>query len=135
MGYPLYGHDLDDTTSPVEAGISWVISKSNNNFIGSQRILNEKSTGIISRKRFGIKLLDRGVAREGCEVKLNGRKIGQLTSGGFSPSLKASIGQGYFDPNIVKINDEVEVIIRDRAIKTIITSPCFLEAKTKAIKK
>lgn len=135
MGYPLYGHDLDETTSPVEAVISWVISKSNTNFIGSERIINEKSTGIISRKRFGIKLLDRGIAREGCEVKTNGKKIGKLTSGGYSPTLKVSIGQGYFDPNIVKINDEVEVIIRDRAIKAIITSPCFIEAKTKAIKK
>jgi aminomethyltransferase len=64
MGYPLYGHDLDEETSPVEAALSWVISKEHTNFIGSKRILDEKANGV-KRKRVGIKLLDRGIAREG----------------------------------------------------------------------
>ncbi len=134
MGYPLYGHDLDDTTSPIEAGLAWVVSKTNLNFIGSSRVLKEKTDGV-KRKRIGVKLLDRGIAREGSEVRKNGQKIGVLTSGGFSPNLKISIGQGYFDPNVVKIGDEVAVVVRDREIPAIINSATFVAAKTKAVKK
>lgn len=134
MGYPLYGHDLDDSTSAIEAGISWVVSKTNDSFIGAKRVLQEKTNGV-KRKRMGVKLLDRGVAREGCEVRKNGKKIGILTSGGFSPTLKISIGQGYFDPTEIKINDQVSVVIRDKEIPALINSFNFVEAKTKAIKK
>jgi aminomethyltransferase len=134
MGYPLYGHDLDDTTSPVEAGISWVISKSNTNFIGCERILKEKAEGA-KRKRIGIKLLDRGIAREGSEVRKDGKKIGVLSSGGFSPNLKVSIGQGYFDTAVAKVGDEVSVVVRDREIPAILASSVFVAAKTKSVKK
>lgn len=134
MGYPLYGHDLDDTTSPIEASISWVVSKTNTNFIGSSRILTEKTNGT-ERKRMGVKLLDRGIAREGTEIKKDGKIIGKLSSGGFSPNLKVSIGQGYFNPTIVKNGDEVLAIVRDREIPAIISSFVFVEPKTKSLKK
>lgn len=134
MGYPLYGHDLDDTTSPIEAGLNWVVSKSNDNFIGAKRILKEKENGV-SRKRMGVKLLDRGIAREGTEIRFNGLKIGTLSSGGFSPTLKTSIGQGYFDNNIVKIGDHVTAVVRDREIPALLHSPNFVIAKTRSIKK
>jgi aminomethyltransferase len=134
MGYPLYGHDLDDTTSPIEAALSWVVSKSNHNFIGSERILAEKISGV-KRKRMGVKLLENGIAREGSEVKKEEKKIGFLSSGGFSPTLKLSIGQGYFETDSAKIGDSVSVIVRDREIKAVLTSPTFIEAKTKSLKK
>jgi aminomethyltransferase len=134
MGYPLYGHDLNDETSPIEAALGWVISKSNTNFIGSQRILKEKIEGV-KRKRFGLKLLDRGVMREGTEIRKDGKKIGVLTSGGFSPNLKISIGQGYFDTQLAKIGDQVFAVVRNNEIPAVITSPVFVEAKTKSIKK
>lgn len=134
MGYPLYGHDLDDTTSPVEAAIGWVVSKSNTNFIGSTRVLKEKAEGV-KRKRIGVKLLDRGIAREGTEIRKNGVKIGVLSSGGFSPNLKVSIGQGYFDTSLAKVGDEVVAVVRDREIPAVLTSPVFVEAKTKSVKK
>ena len=73
MGYPLYGHDLDDTTSPIEASLGWLVNKKNTDFIGSTRILKEKSEGT-SRKRMGFKLLDRGIAREGSEIRKDGKK-------------------------------------------------------------
>ncbi len=134
MGYPLYGHDLDDTTSPIEAALSWVVSKTNLNFIGNSRVLKEKEQGV-SRKRMGVKLLDRGIAREGCEVRKNGQKIGVLSSGGFSPNLKTSIGQGYFDTALANLGDDVAVVIRDREVAATITSPTFVEARTKSVKK
>lgn len=134
MGYPLYGHDLDDTTSPIEAGLGWVVSKSNTGFIGAGRVLKEKAEGV-SRKRVGVKLLDRGIAREGTEIRKDGKKIGILSSGGFSPNLKVSIGQGYFDPAVAKIGDQVTAVVRDREIPAVLTSAVFVEAKTKSVKK
>lgn len=134
MGYPLYGHDLDDTTSPIEAALGWVVSKSNTSFIGSDRVLKEKAEGA-KRKRIGVKLLDRGIAREGTEIRKDGKKIGVLSSGGFSPNLKVSIGQGYFDPAVAKVGDQVSAVVRDREIPAVLTSPVFVEAKTKSAKK
>lgn len=133
MGYPLYGHDLDDSTSPIEAGLGWVVSKSSVDFIGAKRILDEKANGVL-RKRMGVKLLDRGIAREGTEIRKDGEKIGVLSSGGFSPNLKVSIGQGYFNPS-VKVGDNVTAVVRDREIAAVIHSPTFVAAKTKAAKK
>jgi aminomethyltransferase len=135
MGYPLYGHDLNDETSPIEASLGWVVSKSNQNFIGNQRIIAEKSSGT-KIKRMGIKLVDKGIAREGTEIFLkNGVKIGTLTSGGFSPSLKTSIGQGYFDSSLVKNGDEVFAMIRGREALAIVQSFTFINPKTKIAKK
>ena len=134
MGYPLYGHDLDDQTTPVEAALSWVISKNHADFIGAKKILEQKTSGI-TKKRVGIKLLDRGIAREGSEIRKDGKKIGVLTSGGFSPNLKVSIGQGYVDFNFAKIDQLVEVVVRDREIPAIICSPVFVVANTKSAKK
>lgn len=134
MGYPLYGHDLDDTTSPIEAALGWVVSKSNTGFIGATRVLKEKAEGA-SRKRIGVKLLDRGIAREGTEIRKDGKKIGVLSSGGFSPNLKVSIGQGYFETALAKVGDNVTAVVRDREIPAVLTSPVFVEAKTKSVKK
>lgn len=135
VGYPLYGHDLDETTSPIEASLGWVISKNNQGFIGSQRILSDKENGV-KRKRIGVKLLDRGIAREGSEVRnSSGKKIGSLSSGGFSPNLKVSIGQGYIDSDYAKIGEKVLVVVRDREIPAEIHSPIFVAAKTKSVKK
>lgn len=133
MGYPLYGHDLDDSTSPIEAGLGWVVSKSSTDFIGAKRVLEEKLGGA-KRKRMGVKLLDRGIAREGTEIRKDGQKIGVLCSGGFSPNLKVSIGQGYFD-SAIKVGDSVTALVRDREIPAVIHSPTFVAAKTKAAKK
>lgn len=133
MGYPLYGHDLNDKISPIEAGIGWVVSKNNQEFIGYNRVLSEKQNG--SKKlRFGIKLTDRGIAREGTKIIKNGEEIGFLTSGGYSPTIEASIGQGYFDQSKVAINDQVFALVRDRQIPAIICSPTFVEARTKTNK-
>lgn len=135
MGYPLYGHDLSDETSPIEAGLSWVVSKTNENFIGAKRVIQEKTQGV-SRKRVGVKLLDRGIAREGSEVRnKDGKKIGILTSGGFSPVLKVSIGQGYIDISHANIGEQVFVVVRDKELKASIESPTFVQARTKTAKK
>ncbi len=133
MGYPLYGHDIDATTSPVEADIVWIMGRQDNKgFIGNERVLKELQDGP-ARIRVGIELTGKGVAREGAEIfSTEGQKIGVLTSGGFSPSLKKAIGQGYIDPLFKKDNTEVVVQVRGRDIAAKVTALPFVQARTKA---
>ncbi len=133
MGYPLYGHDIDATTSPVEADSTWIMGKRNNKtFIGAKRVLDELKNGT-SRKRVGIKITGKGVAREGAEVfdAAGKKKIGVLTSGGFSPTLQTAIGQAYIDIEHANINTKINIRVRNRDIEAIIADMPFVQAKTK----
>ncbi|MDH5721977.1 MAG: glycine cleavage system aminomethyltransferase GcvT [Alphaproteobacteria bacterium] len=135
MGYCLYGHDIDATTSPLEADLGWVMGKDNTGFIGTDVVLKQKAEGI-TRKRVGIKLLDKGVAREGAEVQLeDGAKIGELCSGGFSPTLGYSIGQAYLPIAYVNERQKIIVNVRGRAIKAEVAKMPFLAPKTKTTQK
>lgn len=135
MGYPLYGHDINDDTSPIEADLSWVIGKENKGFIGAARVLKDRENGPV-RKRVGIRLLDKGIAREGAEIRdSQDKKIGELTSGGFSPVLKESIGQGYIESTRANIGEKVFVNVRGRNIPAEVAAMPFVPAKTKSMKK
>ena len=135
MGYCLYGHDIDGGTSPIEADLGWVMGKNNQGFIGAHRILEEKKKGV-ERKRVGIKLTDKGVAREGAEIlNENKQKIGTLTSGGPSPSLKASIGQGYIVNDFAEPGTTVFVSVRGKELEAKVEQMPFLKPKTKSMKK
>ncbi len=135
MGYCLYGHDIDEQTSPVEAGLNWVIGKDNTGFFGAERVLKERAEGP-DRKRVGIKLLDKGIARDGAEIRNEEDEvIGALTSGGFSPSLKCSIGQGYVKSTYADIGTKLFVNIRGRNIAAEVVKMPFVPAKTKSMKK
>jgi aminomethyltransferase len=130
MGYCLYGHDIDDTTTPKEADLSWVMSKDNTGYIGAANV------GLPKRKRVGIKLTDKGVAREGSEIRnLQDKKIGVLTSGSFSPTLKQSIGQGYVDIDALIYGPDVFVNVRGNNIAAKIEPMPFIKPKTKTAKK
>ena len=133
MGYPLYGHDIDDTTSPIEASSAWIMGKMNNkDFIGAKRVFDEIKNGP-TRKRVGVEITGRGVAREGAEVfDTNGEKqIGVLTSGGFSPTLQKAIGQAYIETASSQTGNNVIVKVRGRDIEAQITDMPFVQAKTK----
>lgn len=133
MGYPLYGHDIDATTSPVEADSTWIMGKKQNkNFIGAGRVFDELDNGA-KRKRVGIKITGKGVAREGAEVfdASGSTQIGVLTSGGFSPTLQAAIGQAYIKTDNAIDGTKVNVRVRGRDIEAEITAMPFVQAKTK----
>ena len=135
MGYPLYGHDINVDTSPIEADIGWIMGKDRSGYIGEKTIKQHQQDGP-PRIRVGIKLTDRGVAREGAEIfTANGQKIGDFTSGGHSPTLNASIGQGYIQSGLANIGDEVLVRVRGRDIKGVIARLPFVAPKTKAATK
>ncbi len=130
MGYPLYGHDIDATTTPLEADLGWIIRKDNKDYIGRGKVTEPK------RKRIGVKLTDKGVAREGCEIfAQDGKMIGALTSGGFSPTLNAAIGMGYVETEYAINGAPISVIVRDRDIAAEITALPFVQPKTKTIRK
>ena len=138
MGYPLYGHDIDHTTSPVEADSTWIMGKqANKDFIGAKRVLEEIENGA-SRMRIGITITGRGVAREGTELfdESGSTKIGVMTSGGFSPSLEKAIGQAYVETAHAKAGTKVIARVRGRDIEAELSDMPFMAAKTKkAVKK
>lgn len=132
MGYPLYGHDINDQTTPLEADLGWVIGKGNESFIGADKILNQPLT----RKRVGLKLTDKGIAREGAEIRNEKNEvIGMLTSGGHSPTLKASIGMGYVPAAYTAPGTKLFVTVRGNNIAAEIVSLPFMPARTKSMKK
>jgi aminomethyltransferase len=113
-GLCLYGHDLDPTTSPIEADLGWTIQKRRReakDFPGAQRILREQELGP-SRKRVGIRPNDRAPAREGVEIMKDGRKIGVITSGGFSPILNGPISMGYVDAAHAAPGHVIDLMVR-----------------------
>ena len=130
MGYPLYGHDLNEETTPVEAALSWVIGKEQTGFIGADNILPQREG--CAKRRVGVKLEGAGIAREGAAIYAGDKKIGELTSGGFSPSLKVAIGQGYVTSDYSKEGTKIEVEVRGKRIPASIHALSFVSAKTKS---
>jgi len=115
MGYCLYGNDIDDTTSPLEAGLGW-ITKFSKDFIGKQEIEELKSEGI-QKKLVGLEIVEKGIPRHGYEIKNNeGEIIGRVTSGTQSPSLQKPIGMGYVDIEYSKIDTPVFIKVRDKLL-------------------
>ena len=115
MGYCLYGNDIDDSTSPIEAGLGW-ITKFTKDFVNSEALLKQKEEGV-SRRLRGFELKERGIPRQGYEiVDAEGAVIGQVTSGTMSPSLKKGIGMGYVSSSHTKFGTEIFIRIRNKDI-------------------
>ena len=116
-GLPLYGHDLDETISPVEASLEFALSKRRReaeDFPGAARALGELA-GRLDRRRIGLRVLEGAPAREGAEiVDRDGAIVGKVTSGGFSPSLGAPIAMGYAPPALAEPGAQLGVIVRGK---------------------
>ena len=116
MGFCLYGNDIDDTTSPIEAGLSW-ITKFTNNFNNSDALYKQKEEGI-SRRLIGFELLERGIPRKDYEIAdEEGNIIGKVTSGTQSPSLQKAIGMGYLQNAFTKVDTEIYIKVRKKLLK------------------
>ncbi|MCF8258651.1 MAG: glycine cleavage system aminomethyltransferase GcvT [Flavobacteriales bacterium] len=124
MGFCLYGNDIDDTTSPIEAGLGW-ITKFNKDFIDREVLVKQKEQGV-ARKLVGFEMIDRGIPRHDYPiVDAGGDRIGTVTSGTQSPSLKKAIGMGYVAAAHAKVGSEIFISIRDKAIKAVVVRPPF----------
>ncbi len=122
--YPLYGHELDDTTTPLEAGLEWVTKLSKPAFNGREVIVKQKNDGV-RRKLVGLELLEPGIARGDYQLFKNGCKVGRVTSGTKSPSLGKAIALGYVVSEEARIENLVDVEIRGRMVAAKIVSLPF----------
>lgn len=117
MGYCLYGNDLDDTTSPLEAGLGWITKfAEGKDFIGREILEKQKASGV-NRKLCAFKLKERGIPRHGYEIAdTNDNAIGQVTSGTMSPVTKEGIGLGYVKPEFSAAGTEIFIRIRNKNV-------------------
>ena len=116
MGFCLYGNDIDDKTSPIEAGLGWV-TKFSKNFVNSENLALQKQEGV-SRKLVGFEMIDRGIPRHDYEiVNAEGNVIGKVTSGTQAPSLQKAIGLGYVAKEFSKEGSEIYIKIRDNKVR------------------
>ena len=128
MGYCLYGNDIDDTTSPIEAGLSW-ITKFTKDFVNADALAKQKADKP-SKRLVAFQLNDRGIPRQGYDiVNTDGTVIGNVTSGTMSPSLGKGIGLGYVPTQFAKSGTEIHIQVRKKAIPaTIVKLPFYKEA-------
>jgi len=116
MGFCLYGNDIDDSTSPLEAGLGW-ITKFTKDFVNSSNLAAQKEAGL-NKKLVGFEMIDRGIPRHDYEIcDANGKVIGKVTSGTQSPSLQKAIGLGYVQSDFAKEDTEIFINIRENLVK------------------
>ena len=127
MGFCLYGNDIDDTTSPLEAGLGW-ITKFTNDFNNSSNLLKQKEDGLI-RRRVGFVMQERGIPRKDyLIIDSEGNTIGEVSSGTMSPSLDIAIGMGYVKKEFSKVYTEVFIQIRNKQLKAEVVKLPFYKA-------
>lgn len=128
MGFCLYGNDIDDTTSPIEAGLGW-ITKFTKDFTNRAAIEEHKKNGV-SKKLVGFEMIDKGIPRHDYQIAdSKGNIIGKVTSGTQSPSLNQAIGMGYVATEFASPDSEIFVIIREKPIKAKVIKMPFLNTK------
>jgi aminomethyltransferase len=128
MAYRLYGSDMDDSTTPLEAGLGWVVKLDKGDFVGRDALVKQREQGL-QRKLVGFQLTDVGIARHGYPVVQDGRKVGEVTSGTKSPSLGTSVGLAYVPPALAAEGAEFGVDIRGRAARGRVVKTPFYTKK------
>jgi aminomethyltransferase len=127
-GMLLYGHDMNDGVSPLEAGVSWALDLNKGEFTGRDALLTQKQKGI-AKKIIGFEMLDRGIPRQDYDILKNGKPVGKVTSGSFSPTLKKNIGLGYVPVELAIPDTEIEIQVRDKALKAKVVKLPFYKRK------
>jgi len=124
MKYALYGQDIDRTTNPLEAGLGWITKLDKGEFIGRKALLAQKENGL-TRRLAAFEMLARAVPRIGYRLQVDGRAVGRVTSGIFSPSLNKGIGCGYLPVEYASVGTRMEVLIREQAQPAQVVKPPF----------
>ncbi|WP_350291460.1 glycine cleavage system aminomethyltransferase GcvT [uncultured Croceitalea sp.] len=127
MGYCLYGNDIDDTTSPLEAGLGWV-TKFTKKFVNSEALAKQKEEGV-SRKLIAFEMEEKAIPRHDYEI-IDGEQntIGKVTSGTMSPSMGKGIGLGYVNSSYAKLGEKIHIQIRKKTIPATIVKPPFYKS-------
>jgi aminomethyltransferase len=129
-GNLLYGHDMDESVNPLEAGLGWTVKLSKGEFVGREALERIASEGP-HRRLVGFEMVDRGVPRSECAVEVGGRNVGRVTSGTFSPTLERSIGMAYVEPALASIGQPIDVVIRDRPTGAVVVKMPFYRSKSR----
>ena len=129
MGYMLYGQDMDEATTALEAGLSWIVKMDKGNFCGKKALLAQKESGL-EQKVFGLKMVDKGIPRAHYKIYKDETMLGEVTSGTFSPTLKKGIALARLSSKI-KLGDDVWVEIRNEKHPAIIVKPPFATPSVK----
>lgn len=124
MGYALYGNDLDEEHTPLEAGLGWVVKLDKGDFIGRDALVKQKEAGV-PRKLAAFVLKDRGFPRHGYTVRWQGDDAGLVTSGIHSPSLEQGIGLAWLPTEAAKAGTAIEIVVRDRPVAAEVVKPPF----------
>ncbi|MEJ2185097.1 MAG: glycine cleavage system aminomethyltransferase GcvT [Gemmatimonadota bacterium] len=124
VGYALYGNDLDDDHTPLEAGLGWVVKLDKGDFIGRDALRRQKDEGL-RQKLVGFVLKERGFPRHGYEIRHGGEPTGVVTSGLLSPALGQGVGMGYVATDAAGKGTELSVMIRDKAVPAEVRRPPF----------
>ena len=126
MGFCLYGNDLDDTTSPIEAGLGWITKFVDGKDFTNRAMLEKQKAEGVSRKLVGFEMIDRGIPRHGYSlVNADGEPIGVVTSGTMSPMRKIGLGMGYVKTEYSKAGTEICIDMRGRKLKAVVVKPPF----------
>jgi aminomethyltransferase len=124
-GMCLYGHEIDETTTPLEAGLGWICKLDKGPFLGSN-VLNEQKRCGIDRRLVGFEMLDKRIGRDGYPVLIEGRNAGRVTSGGPAPFLKKNIGMAYVPSTTGSAGTSVEISVRGQAAPArVVTLPFY----------
>jgi aminomethyltransferase len=125
----LYGNDIDDTTTVMEADLSWICKLNKGDFIGRDRLAEQKETGV-ARKLAGFEVVDRGIARDHCPIYIDGKEAGVVTSGSPAPFLKKNIGLCYLPVEHTAIGSEFEIDVRGRRLAArVVQTPFYKRSK------
>jgi len=129
-GFCLYGNDINDTTSPIEAGLGWITKfTEGNNFINRPALEKQKSDGVKKMLR-GFQMIDKGIPRQHYEIcDVNGNLIGEVTSGTMSPSMKIALGMGYVQTAHAGLGNHIYIKIRDKLLKAVIVKIPFYKSE------
>ncbi len=125
---PLYGHDMNDEVTPFEAGLGWAVD-TGKIFAPWASLLGRQKTEGPVKKLVGIEMIDRGIPRQDHEIAKDGKTVGKITSGTFSPTLKKNIAMGYVPIQLSLPETQIDVLIRDKALKAKVVKLPFYKRK------
>jgi len=124
----LYGNDIDDKTTPLEADLEWIVKYDKGDFIGREALLKQKEQGV-PKKLVGFEMIERGIARPHYKILKDQEVLGEVTSGTYAPFLDKNIGLGYVKPEYSGIGTEIAILIRDKPVKARIVPTPFYRRK------
>jgi aminomethyltransferase len=129
MGYALYGNDIDDRRTPLEAGLGWITKLDKGDFIGRDALQRQKEAGV-REKLVGFVCTERGFPRHGYVVRVNGEPVGEVTSGIVSPTLQQGLGMAYVPAESAKPGTKIDIMVRDKPIAAEVVRPPFYKEGT-----